>query len=132
MLNRLFRSLFVLSLFIGCASHPAAPVTSEIPDEYLALPTTDAEAGILPPRAIRRVEPLAPAELVDSGRTVEASVGAAINAEGRVEAVWLESGDPVWARALADAVSRWTFEPATKDGQPIAVRYSINSKFTSR
>ena len=46
MLNRLFRSLFVLSLFIGCASHPAAPVTSEIPDEYLALPTTDADAFV--------------------------------------------------------------------------------------
>lgn len=130
--NRMLFSLVLSALLIGCASHPFATVTSDMPDEYLALPTVNAESGILPPRAIRRVEPLAPAELVDSGRTVEASVGAAINTEGRVEAVWLESGDPVWARALADSVARWTFEPATKDGQPVAVRYSINSKFTSR
>lgn len=124
-------SFCCIALFIGCAMQPST-VTAVMPEEYLALPTVDEESGIVPPKAIRRAEPIAPAALVNSGRTVEASVGAVINTEGRVEAVWLESGDPVWARALADAVALWTFQPATRDGEPVAVRFSIKSKFTSR
>ncbi len=129
---RLLLSLSFLAFLIGCATQQYATVTAEMPDEYLSLPTVDAASGFLPPRAIHRVEPVAPAGLVNSGHTVEASVGAAINSEGRVEAVWLESGDPTWARALAEAVARWTFQPATKDGEPVAVRFSVNSTFTSK
>lgn len=50
-----------------------------------------------------------------------------INTAGRPESVKLEksSGYPRLDRAAIEAVRRWRFKPATRDGQPVAARVNI-------
>lgn len=115
----------------ACASAPPMVIPPDVPAEYLLLPRADDASGIQPPKILRRVEPVAPREFIGSGRRVVASVGAAISESGTVEAVWRESGDPVWARSIAAALRQWRFAPATKDGHPVAIRFSLTATFTS-
>jgi protein TonB len=41
----------------------------------------------------------------------------------------VESAGDVLDQAVLDAVDAWRFEPARKDGEPVAVRWSIRQTF---
>ena len=54
-----------------------------------------------------------------------------VNKEGRVEAAHaLESSHPAFRHAAVDAVERWRFHPAKKDGKPTAVSITIPILFS--
>jgi len=123
---------FTILFLVGCSSLPQARIEeSGVPARYALVPRFTKDSGIQPPKSIHRVDPSTPSGFIGSGRTAIASVDAVINAEGRVEAVWLVSGDPIWGQAVASAVRQWKFEPAKRNGEPIAVVFSVTSKFTS-
>jgi TonB family protein len=127
--------LFTLASFgllLHCATPQSTLQEAPVPQQYAAVPRYEKDAGIQAPKAIRRVEPLVPGHLIGGGpRRMRATVEALITAEGRVEAVWYSSGDREWAEAVAKAVRQWQFEPATRDGQPIAVRFLVETTMTS-
>ena len=124
-------TLAALALLTGCAALTSVlPAEADIPEHYRALPRSTG-SGIQPPKVIRRVEPMANPEWVRSGRRRAATIEAVINTAGRVEAVWYVSGDRPWAEAVAAAVRDWTFEPARRNGEPVAVRFSLTSTFKS-
>jgi TonB family protein len=115
----------------GCSTTgPSGNLPTAPPPEYASLPAAD-EEGIEPPQAIQRIEPLVPDQFFQSGRERLATVEAVINEQGRVEASWLASGDPEWGWALMNALRQWRFQPAMKNGQPVAVRFKLTSKFTA-
>lgn len=81
---------------------------------------------VVPPQAVHRVSPdFAPLDgiRVPQGVTI---VQAVIGADGTVERVRvLRSVHPEFDRAILAAVSQWKFEPATLDGEPVAVYYNL-------
>lgn len=89
-----------------------------------------ADDEIIPPNPIYKVDPTHPAELYAKGIEGEAVVIASIDRLGTVT-------DPVVDRASHDefglaamiAASEWIFEPATKNGVPIAIRVKIPFTF---
>jgi hypothetical protein len=77
------------------------------------------------PRVIHRVEPRIPQHLFGSSHM--AVVEALIGTDGRVKATCRVSGHPEWGAVVAEALRQWVFEPATRDGQPVEVRFGLTS-----
>lgn len=108
---------------LGIGTLPAAPASEGM--------TVDSPPGVVAPRVIERVEPQVPREMLGQGGRRSATVDAVIRADGTVGTVCVVSGDPRWGRVLQDAVRRWRFAPATKDGEPVAVRFSVTSTLSA-
>lgn len=83
-----------------------------------------------PPVPIHRVSPRHPPELMAQLINGSASVECAIEADGSVKSVKLLSAThQEFGLAALDAVREWTFEPARRDGQPVAVNLHIPFDF---
>ena len=119
-----------LILIAGCASGPAA-IDPELLERYRALPVAGGESGIVAAKLIKRVDPQMPLQYLGSGLSRSATLEMAIGTDGTVLAVWYLSGDRHWAQVVAAAVRQWEFEPATRDGQPVAVRFETTTLFKS-
>lgn len=129
-------SALAIPVVVLCASacSSAAGPGSDMPGEPCAadvrgVPTTEANPEIVPPTATRRVEPQAPQSLL--GRTALTTVEAIIGEDGRPRNICVTSGDPDWGRAVAAALRKWEFKPATLQGKPIAIRFTLTSSFRS-
>lgn len=83
-----------------------------------------------PPKPITTVAPVYPPSLLSDPITGKAVVQFVVNAEGRVEDAIVKSADhEAFGVAALEAVAGWTFEPATKDGEPIARKVSLPMEF---
>lgn len=52
-----------------------------------------------------------------------------INQQGKVENIEVLSGDPLLARAAAESVRKWVYEPVVLDGIPVAVETTTQVHF---
>lgn len=88
------------------------------------------DAGVLPPKLIHKVEPDYTAAARDAKIEGGVLLEVVIEADGRIEeAKVLRSLDEgLDANAIA-AVKTWRFEPARKDGEPVAVSARIEVNF---
>jgi bla regulator protein BlaR1 len=113
----LFLALVLLPMSIGAAGYPG--------DEPVKV-----EGDIVAPKAIEKVVPVYPPEAKEQGIEGVTVVLATIGADGKVADVEaLESTRDDFAVAAMDAVRQWTFEPATLEGKPVAVQFSLTIKF---
>lgn len=89
------------------------------------------EGAIKPPKALQTVPPAYPSE--ERENKIEGVVinEVVINEQGKVESVKVEksSGNANLDQAAVDAVEQWTFEPATLNGNPVAVYYHLTINF---
>lgn len=88
-------------------------------------PYPETALGLRPPQKIYEV---APAWLGRPGpRQAHAQVQMVIQRDGRVtvEQVW-NATDFEWGEACRQAFSQWRYEPARKDGRPVAVRATVS------
>ena len=131
--NRFFSLAAVaLILMTACSSGASSlAIDPELLAQYRALPKSGDETGIVAPKVIRRVDPKMPSEFVGSGQARSATLEAAIGTDGKVLAVWYLSGDRQWAQVVAAALRQWEFAPATREGEPVAVRFKMTSNFKS-
>jgi TonB family protein len=119
---------------LGCSTtdsvavmEPAAP-----PSQYASVPRFQEGSAVDAPKAVHRVEPKPPADLIGGGpRRMRATVEALITADGRVEDIWYSSGDRAWAEIAMNAIREWRFQPARENGQPVAMRYLIETSFST-
>lgn len=84
--------------------------------------------GVTPPRAIRQVQPEHPAK----GFRISGSVliGLIVSSSGDPKDVHVvKSLEKDVDQSAVDAVQKWRFEPARKDGQPVAVKVSVEIRF---
>lgn len=89
-------------------------------------------AADTPPKVTTPVSPGYPAELTDTGRSGSAIVTIVVNADGTVGESTLTSADhPAFGTAAMSVVKDWKFDPATRDGTPIAKRVAIPFKFVA-
>ncbi|HKT87843.1 MAG TPA: energy transducer TonB [Candidatus Sulfotelmatobacter sp.] len=128
----LFALKFVIAAFIlGCSL--AAQNSSANNDETIYELHNAHESGIQGPKAIYTPEP----EYTDKARRKK------INGVVLLSFVVAKDGtvrDPAVTRSLEssldkqalDTVKKWRFEPATKDGQPVAVRIQAEMSFHIR
>ena len=82
------------------------------------------------PVIVTRVPPAYPEEARTNrvqGNVILSAVVDEKGAVSKVEAV--ESPDPSLAQAAIDAVSKWTYKPATLKGKPVKVRMTITVSF---
>jgi protein TonB len=85
------------------------------------------------PKVVRQVSPNYTSDAMSAGIQGTVVVEAAVLADGTVGDVKVvRSLDPEY-RGLDDravsAVKQWRFKPGMKDGEPVAVRVQIDSKF---
>ena len=117
-------------------AEPALPPPSErcVPDQRLRL-TSGAvapAAGTTPPRKIFGEIPK-PRPMPPGSVKAESMLDAVIDEEGCVRDIKICRGgeDEGFDRAVRETIGRWVFEPATFDGKPISVYYTITTTRTA-
>lgn len=100
-------------------SPPADPDVPILPDSTVVLPVRKTWVGPDFPDALRRAE--------IGGRVV---LRAAIRRDGTVgETELLASSHSLFSEAAVECVRQWKYEPASSNGEPIAVWFTINVVF---
>ena len=107
---------------------PPAPPAAPLPPPPGPAPgIADRDA----PTPLNRPAPVYPQEALrrNAGGTVR--IEALVGPDGRVERldVIQSSGNRHLDRAASEAVRRWTFRPATRDGQPVSASVSVPISF---
>ncbi len=81
------------------------------------------EAAVVPPRLQSFVQATYPPEALESGQSARVTLRLDIDASGRVSNVAIHgSGGAAFDQAAVDAAKRFIFVPATRAGEPVAVR----------
>lgn len=112
--------LFLGALLVTCNDSPTEPCSFGV----------EGAGEVTAPEKISSPQP----QYTDAARQARIQgvviLQAVVNCHGRVEDVTvLKSLDPGLDRNSVDAVSRWTFRPATQDGKPISVYYNFTVNF---
>lgn len=88
---------------------------------------------LLPPTALRTVDPAYPIELMKNNVAGTVTLYALIHSDGHVSAIRVLDGPDDRLNAYAsDALSRWQFQPALKNGEAIAIEAVVRVPFKPR
>ncbi|HEU4578666.1 MAG TPA: TonB family protein, partial [Polyangiaceae bacterium] len=108
------------------APQPAAP---EAPGA--AAPQQGAPAGVTPPRLLQFVDAPYPKEALDAGLTADVLLRLRVEADGSVsEAEVLQPAGHGFDEAAVSAARQFKFEPAQRNGKPVAARIPFRYSFT--
>ena len=132
-MTRILSSILLAFLFVSAA--PAQESCPKAPEgraawfdtcKYL-FPGGEVKRGL----PIRTPDPEFPEsarrQKLKSGQVV---VAVALNAKGMVDDVKIvSSSNPVFAQSSVAAVKQWAFNPAMKDGSPVAVQFEVETNF---
>jgi TonB family protein len=88
--------------------------------------------GYEPPRKIKDVRPFYSALALKAKVTGNVAMDAVIGLDGRPTCVRVLRSVPLLDQAAIDAVSRWEFTPARRNGVPIPTRVSMEVNFAIR
>jgi TonB family protein len=94
-------------------------------------PVIDMAPGIVPPRVTHQVNPV---YKDDEGFRITGSVivGLVVSSKGEPKEVHVvRSLEKAVDQSAIEAVQQWQFEAARKDGQPVAVRITVEIRFHS-
>jgi protein TonB len=84
-----------------------------------------------PPMPTKTVPPVYPSALKHDGISGMVTMSILVDENGFVQnPVVKKSTRPEFEQPAIDAVSKWKFEPAKKDGKPVAVQVVIPVKFS--
>ena len=96
----------------------------------LAQPLSAQPAGVVPPKPVSRVDAVYPREALAGKEHGEVVLGVTVDAEGHVHAVQvLQTAGKALDDAAMSAAWQWTFEPAQRNGAPIAAKISVPFHF---
>lgn len=114
----------LLSVLLVSACLAADPATE--PPKTDVPPKPD-----VPPKAIKQVPPDYPFGLRYAGVTGKVTLDFIVDTKGNVTEVHVaRSNNPYFERPAIDAVMKWKFEPAQKNGRPVNARARIDIPFT--
>jgi protein TonB len=84
--------------------------------------SNDVVGCITPPRQTRAPKPTYPEKGRKTGHEGVVTLGVVVGSDGEPRDISvLSTLGPDFDKAAIDAVKRWKFSPATKDGKPVAV-----------
>lgn len=107
---------------------PAEPQPPPTPSAELLVPPGPA-GSLLPPQPVFTPPPPFPEELWRRGVGGEVVLTLVVDRFGEVAEVEHEEGPPELAALATGVVRRWTFLPASLDGQPITTAISVRLTF---
>jgi TonB family protein len=86
--------------------------------------------GVTPPRAIKSPDPKYPKSAKGEGIEGTVVLWLIVNSQGSPEQIKVKKlVGHGFDQSAVDAVSRWKFNPATKDGKPVAVAINVEVNF---
>ncbi len=86
-------------------------------------PVAEAPSKATLPKPITQASPDYPESLAYSGKELTAKAQFTIGTDGKVTDIEIISAsEPAFAESVQTALAKWTFTPATLDGQPVAKR----------
>lgn len=95
-------------------------------------PVIDMGPGITPPRVIRQVNPVYKEDAEGFRISGTVIVGLVVTSKGEPRDVHVvKSLDKTVDQSAVEAVQQWQFEAARKNGQPVAVRITVEIRFRS-
>lgn len=104
----------------GGANTSAGDILEKVAECEAATPLPE---GVQPPRLVRSPQPDAP---VIGPQRGYACFAVTVDVEGRVsDPTMISTSSAEFSRAAARKLANWRFEPATRDGVPVEVRYPI-------
>lgn len=84
------------------------------------------------PQPLSTPAPAYPEALTDTGREGTAVITFTVTADGSVRDATVKSADdPAFGTAALEALKKWTFKAAVRDGQPVAVKVSQPFRFSA-
>ena len=106
------------------------PPLSPGPPRWGTATPLEVSGKVQPPRLVTKVDPQYPEEAQRD--QVEGNVGlqVIIDTEGNVESASVLRSVPLLDDAAIAAVKQWKYEPATLDGRPVRVRYTVIVNFS--
>jgi protein TonB len=104
-----------------------AAVPSALPTR--SLETVKISQGVSQGLLIKRVQPRYPQNALSMRIQGAVLLEATINKEGNIGNLKVVSGDPVLARAAADAVRQWRYKPYYLNGEPVDIETQITINF---
>jgi periplasmic protein TonB len=97
----------------------------------LAIGTLARADGTEPPVPVRTVAPKFPEEMRRSGSAGLVTVSCLIDEKGNVtEPKVVKASNEAFAAPALEALAKWKFKPAKKDGAAVAIRVNIPVQFT--
>lgn len=87
---------------------------------------------IIPPKAIKRVNPIYPKRARKAGVKGTVWLGVRTDAKGNVVEVKVLRSIPLLDQAAVDAVRQWKYEPFLSKGKPTPVVFSLGVTFRLR
>jgi TonB family protein len=109
---------------------PKAEATPFLAGQIDGDPIFRVKDGVTPPLKIAGAPPTYPEDCRQEKVMGVVIAEAVIEASGRVvDVTILRSPDNRLSEAALDAIRDWVFEPATLEGEPVAVRYALTVKF---
>lgn len=89
-----------------------------------------AQSNTEPPVPVRTVDPKFPKDLREQGVSGIVMVTCDIDHQGNVQETSVEkSTHQAFEQPALEAVKKWKFRPARKDGEPVAIRVTIPIRF---
>ena len=76
---------------------------------------------VLESRLIRRVQPVYPEEIKDTGQSARFALNVVVNGKGEVTEATVIKGHPFFNKAAIDAVKQWTFSPTVYKGEALSI-----------
>ncbi len=87
--------------------------------------------GMEPPVPVRTVAPRFPEEMRRSGNAGLVTVSCLIDEKGNVtEPKVIKASNDAFSEPALEALKKWKFKPAKKDGAAVAIRVNIPVQFT--
>lgn len=115
----------------GVASSDVMPATANAADQAFAtLITVGIRKGVTPPRLISSPTPESTQSSGSAKYSGTVTLQLVVSTEGKAENIKvLKSLGPRLDQKAIDALRHWKFEPAMKDGQPVAVEIAVEVDF---
>lgn len=119
-----FAGLLALTAVLGILAFPMAGAAWAKPVKV--------EGDVKPPKIVKQVPPAYPESAKEDRIEGTVVLTTVIDEQGRVQnpTVAQSSGNADLDRSAVDSVVQWTFQPATLDGKPVEVYYTLTIRFT--
>jgi hypothetical protein len=110
------------------AAKRSAPRTMSNTALVSAVPSEDG-AAVVPPKLIKSVRAIAAPEALQDFATGDVKLDAVVDATGRVKSMKAIAGPPSLRTPAMDALKEYRYEPARRNGKPVAAHVTVTIKF---
>jgi TonB family protein len=119
---------------------PRAPASTTLASKRSTIPAaanaasdiaapSEAEGIVVPPKLIKSVRPVASMDAVRDFETGNVVIDALVGTAGEVASMDVLSGPPSLRGAAVEALKKYRYEPATRNGQPVPAHVTVTIRF---